>query len=62
MKRCYAGCRGECRCYPEDDEACTMGAGCDEAGVCYAAAHGEPERCPKRHAWDDLKDELSDEA
>lgn len=26
---------------------CTMGVGCDEAGVCYAAAHGEPERCPR---------------
>lgn len=25
---------------------CDMGVGCDEAGVCYAAAHGEPERCP----------------
>jgi hypothetical protein len=25
---------------------CTMGVGCDEAGVCYAAAHGQPERCP----------------
>lgn len=26
---------------------CTMGAGCDEAGVCYAAANDQPERCPK---------------
>lgn len=25
---------------------CTMGVGCDEYGVCYAEAHGEPERCP----------------
>jgi hypothetical protein len=24
---------------------CTLGVGCQEAGVCYAAAHGEPERC-----------------
>lgn len=22
-----------------------MGMGCDEYGVCYAAAHGEPDRC-----------------
>lgn len=26
---------------------CDMGVGCDEAGVCYAAAHGQPERCPR---------------
>lgn len=26
---------------------CTMGVGCDEAGVCFAAANGEPDRCPK---------------
>lgn len=25
---------------------CPLGVGCDEAGVCYAAAQGEPERCP----------------
>jgi hypothetical protein len=24
---------------------CNMGVGCDEAGVCYADAHGEPNRC-----------------
>ena len=24
---------------------CDMGVGCDEAGVCYASAMGEPERC-----------------
>jgi hypothetical protein len=23
-----------------------MGVGCDETGICYAAAHGEPEHCP----------------
>lgn len=23
-----------------------MGVGCDEYGVCYAEAHGEPIRCP----------------
>lgn len=27
-------------------EKCTMGVGCMEGGTCYAAAHGEPERCP----------------
>lgn len=26
---------------------CTMGVGCDEAGVCFALANGEPERCDK---------------
>jgi hypothetical protein len=36
---------------PEPEAAsCTMGVGCDEAGVCYATAHGEPERCPKAEA------------
>lgn len=28
-------------------EPCSMGVGCDEAGVCYAAAHGQPEQCPR---------------
>ena len=27
---------------------CTMGVGCDEAGVCYAAANGQPDQCPRR--------------
>jgi hypothetical protein len=26
---------------------CTMGVGCDEYGVCYAAAHGKPDECPR---------------
>ena len=26
---------------------CSLGAGCDEAGVCYANAQGEPDRCPR---------------
>lgn len=30
---------------PAPWERCTMGVGCREAGTCYAAAHGEPERC-----------------
>ena len=25
---------------------CTMGVGCDEYGVCYAEAHGDPTQCP----------------
>lgn len=24
---------------------CNLGVGCDEAGVCYAVAHGQPEKC-----------------
>ena len=27
--------------------SCSMGFGCDEAGICYAAAHGQFDRCPK---------------
>ena len=27
-------------------DRCTMGVGCDEFGVCYAAAHKQPWRCP----------------
>jgi len=29
-------------------KSCSMGVGCDESGVCYAEAHGEPDRCD---AW-----------
>ncbi len=25
---------------------CSMDIGCDEAGVCFAAANGQPDRCP----------------
>ena len=28
--------------------SCTMGIGCDETGVCYAEAHGQPERCGRK--------------
>jgi hypothetical protein len=28
-------------------EPCSMGIGCDEAGVCYAGAMGQPEECPR---------------
>lgn len=31
---------------------CTMGVGCQETGICYAAAHGEPDRCDAEdEAW-----------
>ena len=43
-KRCYAGCKGECRCYPEDD------SDFDPEQALEA----------ERHAWDDLKFELED--
>ena len=33
-----------------DRNQCSMGVGCDEAGVCYAAAHDQPDRCPKQPA------------
>jgi hypothetical protein len=29
------------------DARCNMGVGCEETGLCYAAAHGQPERCGK---------------
>lgn len=29
---------------------CNMGVGCDEAGVCYADAHGQPEQCGRTPA------------
>jgi hypothetical protein len=28
-----------------EETPCTLGAGCDETGVCYAAAMGKPEQC-----------------
>lgn len=28
------------------EERCSLGVGCDECGVCYASAHGQPEQCP----------------
>lgn len=34
-------------------EPCPMGVGCDEVGVCYAAAVGEPYRCPREHPYSD---------
>ncbi len=27
---------------------CTMGVGCNEYGICYADAHGQPDFCPLR--------------
>lgn len=37
-----------------------MGVGCDEAGVCFADAHGQPERCARTvqvpaAVWEDVK-------
>lgn len=29
---------------------CDMGVGCNEVGICYAAAHGEPDRCGANRA------------
>ncbi len=33
--------------YPQnrDTSRCSLGVGCDETGVCYAAANGRPEQC-----------------
>lgn len=28
------------------EQRCSMGVGCGTAGVCYAKAHGRPEKCP----------------
>lgn len=33
---------------PRVRHTCNMGVGCEEYGVCYAAAHGEPERCGRQ--------------
>lgn len=49
---------------PSKDRAeaktCTMGVGCDEVGVCYAAAHGEPERCGRETARLHARERASD--
>lgn len=47
-KRCYAGCRGECRCYPDDPPA-------------EEPIRQEEPQPAERHAWDDLFDELDRE-
>lgn len=42
-------------------DQCTMGVGCNEYGVCYAEAHGQPEQCPlyvARSEQPDLSPEL----
>lgn len=31
-------------------ELCTLGVGCEEFGVCFAAKHGKPEECGLNHA------------
>lgn len=30
---------------PRVRHLCNMGVGCEEAGICYAEAHGQPEQC-----------------
>ena len=30
---------------PQSRQTCCLGVGCDEYGICYAAAHGQPDRC-----------------
>ncbi len=32
-------------------QRCDMGVGCEEGSTCYAAAHGEPDRCGVRDIW-----------
>ncbi len=31
--------------FSEHEAPCDMGAGCDEVGICFASAHGQPDRC-----------------
>jgi hypothetical protein len=55
--RPLTGIAGECnlsiiRGRAQDEEprvrhTCNYGVGCEEAGVCYAAAHGLPDECGK---------------
>ena len=40
---------------PRVQHVCDMGVGCEEAGVCYAAVHGEPERCGREVSTANLK-------
>lgn len=35
---------------------CDMGVGCEEYGVCYAAAHGAPWKCPLSPDYDPTPD------
>lgn len=30
---------------PGSHITCTLGVGCNETGICYAEAHGQPEQC-----------------
>lgn len=39
-------------------EQCDLGVGCDEAGVCYADAHGQPEKCGRIYSRNALAHEL----
>jgi len=42
----------------EVEASCTMGVGCDEAGVCYAAANGQPSMCERSVTADPLQKAL----
>jgi hypothetical protein len=56
-KRCYAGCRGECRCYPDEEDRLDLDIA--EIAARDGAAAGDKYLTPvERHAWDDLKEEL----
>ncbi len=35
---------------PRVKHTCNMGVGCEEYGICYAMAHGEPDRCGREQA------------
>lgn len=61
MSNCIALLRGAARENDAIDEAraelsCSMGVGCNVAGVCYAKAHGVPELCPCAPAIADCPD------
>lgn len=30
---------------PRVRHTCSLGVGCEEYGICYAAAHGKPDQC-----------------
>ena len=36
-------------------QGCTLGVGCDEYGICYAEAHGQPEQCGRNVPGDDYR-------
>jgi hypothetical protein len=40
---------------PGWQSSCSLGVGCEESGVCYAAAHNDDERCGRRISKDDQR-------